>query len=270
MVEDILTGVIESRLSYLKSNVGLIDKIFSSSSVTNRSRLKSYLTGDQGIKVMRGFPIDKASIPAYCILLGGEQEQNEVIGSYLGDADEDFQLEVLTESVDVKHHNGVNFVQLTHKPLYEINFINYDGFIYDEDFEIIDFEKGIVRLDFDIDLSAANSVSVDYAYKIQGTEKYGTFFNAQYRIETWTSNGDLTVMLYYLLKWMLLSARQELAEKGLAVQILGGLDFEPAPEYFPEFVFRRALTFNTVTESSVDAEFTFIQDVSLDPEYTEE
>jgi len=68
-------------------------------------------------------------------------------------------------------------------------------------------------------------------------------YSSSYRAEVWSDNGDLTVELYHLLKWALLAGRNELIRQGLFNQKLGGTDFEPAPEYFPIFVYRRALTF---------------------------
>jgi hypothetical protein len=62
-------------------------------------------------------------------------------------------------------------------------------------------------------------------------------------LEVWAKNADLTVELYHLVKWALLSGRDELVNDGLFRQKLSGSDFQPAPNYFPEFVYRRALTF---------------------------
>ncbi|MDP4224900.1 MAG: hypothetical protein Q8910_00825 [Bacteroidota bacterium] len=70
-----------------------------------------------------------------------------------------------------------------------------------------------------------------------------TIYSSDYRLEIWTENGDLTVQLYHLLKWCILSGRDDLANVGMFNQRIGGTDFEPAPEYFPIFVYRRALTF---------------------------
>lgn len=76
-------------------------------------------------------------------------------------------------------------------------------------------------------------------------------YSSSYRAEVWSDNGDLTVELYHLLKWALLSGRKDLIKQGLFNQKLGGTDFEPAPEYFPIFVYRRALTFWCQTVESV-------------------
>lgn len=72
-------------------------------------------------------------------------------------------------------------------------------------------------------------------------EVYGTFYVAQYRLEAWSNNGDLTILLYNLLKWILLSNRDYLESQGIQRQNLTGTDFEPVPSQFPELIYRRAL-----------------------------
>ncbi len=262
LIEDLLTETIENRLKWLKSNVDIVDRIFSQASVTSRNRLKTYL-GKNGINVMRGFPIDRTTMPAYVIMLGGETEMGQSLGGYLGDDDEGYELMQTTENQRIINHDGVFAVRVDHKPIFSVNSITYNGVYYDFEWDVIDENKGLIALDFPVDLTESDTVTIDYVYKEKGLESYGTFYNSQYRIETWTTNGDLTVLLYHLLKWIMLSSRDYLGEQGLVVQNLGGLDFEPAPEYMPEFVFRRALTFECTTENSYDAEFSYIQDIEI-------
>lgn len=274
LVEDLLTEVIETRLKWLKTNVDIVDRIFSQASVTSRNRLKEYLANNN-IRVLRGFPIDRAQLPAYVIMLGGENEINQTIGNYLGEDEETFDVVQTVETQRILKHDGMYVVKTDNRPLFSINSIEYDGITYDVEFEILDEQRGIVMLDFPVDLAHENTVNIDYVYKESGTEVYGTYYQSQYRVETWTNNGDLTVQLYHLLKWIMLSSREEMAYKGLVVQNLGGLDFEPAPEYFPEFVFRRALTFQCTTENSYEAEFKYINSIDVngtlvEGEYTTE
>lgn len=261
MVEDVIQQAIEEQLKVLKGNVDIVDKIFAQATVTLRSQLKQYITKN-AIKVVRGFPMDKAALPAYCILLGAEQEQVAGLGNYLGDGGFE-ESELTSESHEITISKSSNTITILNKPLYAINSITYNGETYSDlglDYDIIDENRGIVELHFDID-PAVSTATIDYYYKAQGFQSFGTMFHAQYRVETWTSNGDLTVILYHLLKWIFLSRRNEFAEKGLVVQGLGGADFEPAPEYFPEFVFRRALTFECITDSSVETAYPYIQEI---------
>lgn len=259
LVENVLSEIIESRLKFIKENIDIVDRIFSGASITIRSRLKNYISKDS-IKVLRGYPADVASLPCYVIMLGGEREQEKYLGSSIGDT-EIFETENKIEELSILVHDGIYVVQVSKKPIYAVNTITYNG---EEDafaFEVLDERKGIIRLDFPVDLDISNTVIVDYDYKRKGYEQYGTTFVSQYRIETWTNNGDLTVLLYYLLKWIFLSAREELESKGVWVQTLGGLDFEPSPEYFPEFVYRRALTFECIQENTFEEEYSYIQKI---------
>lgn len=64
---------------------------------------------------------------------------------------------------------------------------------------------------------------------------------ATYRIEVWSDNGDLTAYLYTLAKWAMLVSRTEMLSNGILLPKLTAADLEPVPDYFPIFVFRRAL-----------------------------
>lgn len=268
LVEDILTEVIETRLKWLKTNVDIVDRIFSQMSVTSRNRLKEYL-GKNNIKVMRGYPIDRTQLPAFVIMLGGESEMSQTLGGYLGENDETFDIQNQVETQRILNHDGMYVVKTSKRPLFCVNSITYDGITYDVEYEILDEQRGIVMLDFPVDLVQESSVTIDYVYKESGTETYGTYYQSQYRVESWTNNGDLTVTLYHLLKWIFLSSRDEMVEKGLIVQSLGGTDFEPAPEYFPEFVYRRALTFECTVENSYDVEFKYINSIDVNGKLVE-
>lgn len=79
-------------------------------------------------------------------------------------------------------------------------------------------------------------------------EVYGTFYVAQYRIETWTTNADLTILLYNLLKWILLSNRDYLETQGIKRQTITGTDFEPIRIEFPELIYRRTAILDAMYE----------------------
>lgn len=262
VVEDLIAGVLQDRLKFLQSNVDIVDRIFPQSTVTTRTRLKSYLQSN-AIQILRGFPRDASSLPAWVIMLGGEGEVQQTLGNYLGEDDTNIVTDTVTETQQILTHEGLCIVQLQHKPLLAVNSITYNGDVYTDDFVELDEDRAIVQLEFPVDLSVADTVQVNYTYEVSGTDTFGAFFRSQYRVETWTNNGDLTVLMYHLSKWALLSARDSLTEQGLVMQSLGGMDFEPAPEYLPEFVYRRALTFECTTEVSYDATFGFIQSIDV-------
>lgn len=254
MVEDIIYDAIDERLKFLKDNVDILDRIFSTASVTTRNRLKQYITNNS-IKIFRGYPVAQEQLPAYCIMLGAEQEQTGGLGNYLGQNDDDFVTASFTETIPVDKTTAT--FMTTHKPLASITSFIYDGASYTGDYAtIVNPEKGIVKLN---GAATTNTINVTYTYKTTGYSQYGTMYNSQFRVESWTGNGDLTVLLYYLLKWMFLAKRQDFAAQNLFIQNLGGLDFEPLPEYFPDFVFRRALTFECTTDASFDVAFPYVE-----------
>lgn len=254
LVEDLITEIIESRLKFLKDNVDIVDRIFQTSSISLRNKLKSYLKSNQ-IKVVRGFPRDQSMLPGYVILLGAEREEQQSIGDFLDEDVDIFEVEEETEDLPIKSHGGFFVVQTEKKPINEITSIYYNGMTHFDGFEVLDEQRGIVSLHFPIDLDISNTVEIIYSRKTTGTENYGTLFMSQYRVETWSENGDLTVLLYHLLKWMFILDRGKLAEKGLVKQSYGGLDFEASPDYFPTFVYRRAMTMDVSYEYVIPVEF---------------
>lgn len=64
---------------------------------------------------------------------------------------------------------------------------------------------------------------------------------AQIRAEIWATDAVITAFLYAIVKYCLLSARKDMYDNGLMLMEISGGDLEPAPEYFPEFVYRRAV-----------------------------
>lgn len=69
----------------------------------------------------------------------------------------------------------------------------------------------------------------------------GIDMDSSYRIECWSDNGDLTSYMYTLLKYCLLSSRNDMLKNGFKLPKLTGTDLEPVPDYIPVFVYRRAL-----------------------------
>lgn len=77
----------------------------------------------------------------------------------------------------------------------------------------------------------------------------GTYMNSNYRIECWSDNGDLTSYMYIILKWCLWSSKQQMLNLGWVNIKLSGTDLEPVPDYFPIFIYRRALQVNLMYEN---------------------
>lgn len=96
-----------------------------------------------------------------------------------------------------------------------------------------------------------------------------TFMNSTYRIECWSDNGDLTAYMYCILKWCLLTSRKEMFQMGWTQIRLSGVDLEPAPEYMPQPIYRRAaqitMTYDNSYQDGLDNVMTYI-DVATHPE----
>lgn len=70
------------------------------------------------------------------------------------------------------------------------------------------------------------------------------YVDSTYRIEVWSDNSDLAVYMYILAKWAMLVSRKEMLENNFLLPKVTGADLEPVPDYFPVFVYRRALMLN--------------------------
>lgn len=264
IVENLLTEIIEERLKFIKTNTDIVNVIFRQATETMKARLKEYISNGN-IRVVRGFPTDRASLPCYTIMLGGEREQEKSLGNFFDD-EEDYTLLSETEDLVVTRKDSKLVVVTTHKPIEIVTAVTLEGAPIGFGISAANggsATRGVITLDEESGVKFGDTVSVSYEHKQVGTEVYGSFFNTQYRIETWTNNGDLTVMLYHLLKWIVLSSRGYLEEQGLSVQTLGGIDFEPLPEYLPELVYRRALTFECLTENTFEQDFGYIQGINV-------
>lgn len=77
----------------------------------------------------------------------------------------------------------------------------------------------------------------------------GTYMNSNYRIECWADNADLCSYMYIILKWCIWSSRQQMLKMGWVNITVNGTDLEPVPDYFPIFVYRRALQINLMYEN---------------------
>lgn len=243
--EEILTSTIKQKLQELKNDLAQVDRIFAGTSEAVRDELKNYLARN-AIQVTKGFPMDSSLFPAYVILLGSEREEPEGLGNFIGEDDDYIEVTTYTETVTIEALGALTGFKLTHRPIQEITQIIYDGQERTEDGFIIDGRLGTVS--FGTEDMIGNTATVTYQASSVGMELFGTMMVSQYRIETWTTNGDLTILLYHLLKWILLSSRDDLENAGLKRQSIGGTDIELVPMPYPEPVYRRALTLEVSTD----------------------
>lgn len=70
-----------------------------------------------------------------------------------------------------------------------------------------------------------------------------------YRASIWTISQELTLALFYLTHHILINNKGLLVEVGVRETTFGGGDLEPAPQYFPTFVFLRSLTISALAET---------------------
>lgn len=70
------------------------------------------------------------------------------------------------------------------------------------------------------------------------------YIDSTYRLEVWSDNSDLAVYMYILAKWAMLVSRKDMLENDFILPRVSGGDLDPVPDYFPIFVYRKALMIN--------------------------
>ena len=244
LVEDYLSELIQSRVDYLKADPTRIDNILATSG-TRLSRLKTFVQTTP-IKVIKGYPRTPGDLPCVCILLSGEDETQGGLGDYIEGEDEDIREIVQEVPVVIGHRvGGLPYAEIPTLPLVEVSRVvvkSTGHALPEEAYYVANSDLGLLAL-MDPDLEDGDILEVTSTYKHHSTASIEVIYECNYRLEVWSGNGDLVVDLYHLVKWSLLSGRDTLVGRGLFRQKLGGSDFEPATSYFPEFVYRRALTF---------------------------
>jgi hypothetical protein len=238
LVEDYIIENIEERLKVLRANPSAISRIIP----LGKERLdmiSKYITKKE-ILLKKGYPRTPAELPCICIMLSTEDETEEGLGD-TGFSGNDSSF--LTVGLPVKYGTLGWEVQLTKPNVTKVHSIRHNdtGMVID-DYDV-DYAKSkiIIREDF---VMEDDMVTIEFSYTSGAQETVRTMFEAEYRIEIWTENGDLTVDLYHLVKWAMLSGRDFLIDKkDIYRQKLSGGDFEPVRSFEPAFVYRRALTF---------------------------
>ena len=102
------------------------------------------------------------------------------------------------------------------------------------------------------------------AEKNLGSMYAEAYFDNSYRIESWSNNAEMTLAMHQIALWNLLRFRTYLEGTwGLLVQRAEGGDILPQPEWYPEFVYVRSLTYSCKTIELVPIEMglTAIEDV---------
>jgi hypothetical protein len=245
LVEDYLSELIQSKLGYLKANPEYVGSVLSTSE-TRLAKLRAYLQSTP-IKVIKGYPRTPNELPCVCILLSNEEESQIGLGDYIDDEDADIRQHTAEGEVVFRADGdmGAPYTRVPNVPLVGVYQVvnKTKGFVLDPDgYYVANESQGLIAFTTD-EVEDEDIVEITFDYRHTAKVHMETLYEVNYRLECWSQNGDLTVDLYHLVKWSLLSGRDGLDGKGLFRQKLGGTDFEPATSYFPEFVYRRALTF---------------------------
>ncbi|UAV84350.1 hypothetical protein phi18_080 [Bacillus phage phi18] len=264
VIEDYLSELVSRKIKQLKENPNLIAKILRVSA-GRTSRLVTYLGNPENkIAVVKGYPRPDAMLPCYAVLLAEEEETQDGLGDY--DELGDYSVSDATEEATVfEGRSGQMQVQLSRIPLDYVVSIqnNSTGVLLDpSEYDVIDPDKGIIGF-FTANVELEDSLTVTYSFKETASEGIITLYNATFRIEAWSANADLTGEMYHLLKWCLLSGRDELGQDKLLIrQKMSGGDLNPLPDYMPTFAYRRGLNFWCQYESSIISEdVNYITDV---------
>lgn len=97
----------------------------------------------------------------------------------------------------------------------------------------------------------------------QFTEWQGSFMTGAIRLCCWSLNANLTVWLQLMVFTALLVGRGTLNDQGLAEQKLSAMDFEPLPQWFPDFAFRRDVLLSAFIPISAPEAFYKIADIQV-------
>lgn len=266
IVEDYLSDLIQGKLTDLKNDPNQIDLILRTSQ-DRLDRLKT-LIQSKPINVIRGYPITPAVMPCICILLSGEEETQDGLGDYGDDTQQVYTQK--TEQVSVIDTMNADYpfpyVRLTNVPVDSISKItDANGNIIDPTDYLLEYpDQGVIGIAAGI-VEHGETLNVTYTAIEAVTEQMEVLYEANYRLEVWSTNGDLTVELYHILKWTLLAGRGDLIQNyDIFRQRLSGADFEPVTNMSPDFVYRRALSFwCQFIVSTPDAQSGFVNNVVL-------
>jgi hypothetical protein len=248
VVEDYLSELLTEKLSSIKKNPDMIYSILGMSKQKQDS-LKQFLSKND-INIRRGYPITPAELPCICILLSSEEEEQEGLGDLSGEDNLVTAKQVVTEVVTVVDTMGGRipgpYVEVKGVPLEDVKSvfnITMGISIPPEEFHISNQNLGVISFTSGM-IEHGDELEIIYTNFAYAEEESQFLYESTYKIEVWATNADLTVELYHLAKWALLSGRKTLgSESHLFRQKLSGSDFQPAPGYFPVFVYRRGLTF---------------------------
>ena len=270
--EKVVVNSLRAGLKLLRDNPELFDRIFPALNTEERHKIKQYLTNDT-VKVTYGYPVNRASLPCFALMLGGENESEQNLGDYVDSIDDDVVDYGFAEGTDetireerlrVRRQGEMITFTTTRKNIRAITAIHdEDGNMLDlGGLEVLDARKGEVAL-YGTDVINNEEVDVSYVYQSIGLVSYGAVFDKQYRIEVWATNGDLASHLYHVLKWLMMFSRPRFYEAGWLDVSLGGADLEPIAGFDGETAYRRAMSLTFKLEETYELEEAYIQQIEV-------
>ena len=248
MTEFIIKDMIENKMKHFADSPELFDEILYDGNTGGIKRIKELFSKSERIpKTIIGYPREPAQLPCYAIILGASTQQDMGLGNNLDVEEYGWSGEIkdYVENVKIENIDGYSCLQLS-EIISDIKSINYNG--EELEYVITNTEKGIVLLKKVIE--ADEIVTVVYNYYTKAVRTRGAMFQETYRIECWSDNGELTSLMFQILKISLLSSVNQMTENGFILPTLNGQDLEPAFDYMPVFVFRRSLNLVTRIENS--------------------
>lgn len=263
ILEDRLKQLLESEVAKIRANPEILDQVFNSSSKPV-GKLKEYLRNpDKILKVVNGFPMEAHQLPCFTVILGGESESPEGLGD-IDDEVEDSELLVdVEEEVEVSvDSKGRKFLQASKVPVREVISITPVGDGVPVSWSSSGVDSGKIQVQSRV-LTGGGLYKVKYKYATGLSVGEVYQFDVNYRVEVWGANSELVVMLYTLLKYVILSNKTRLTNEGWRNLVISGTDFEPVPEYFPVFVFRRTLMLNAKIINTVEVPCEVVEAINV-------
>ena len=268
IVEELLRQTVVDGIKNISTNPEIINRMFLHASPAYVSRLQAFLRSNK-IGVMLNFPKEPANLPCYCINLGGEDEDSGSLGDLSADGYDEVSVDEIEETfvvqtfyLDGSLKNIYLGVSIGSYPVAYIDFVKKNGesipYRLDED----NPKEPKIILDSAL-VAVGDTVQVKLGIDSKYASFYGILMSFNYRIECWSDNADLTAYMYHMLKYIMLTNKLNFQKAGIILPRYSGGDFEPIPDYFPSFVYRRAFNISGKVSNTYLELVELIEDVSV-------
>lgn len=271
LIEDEISRILHAGISRYAGDDKLVARVLNLEP-SRATRLANVLKTNPP-NIRRGYPRQPTEIPCICIMLAGEEESQSGLGDHNDEPPTGIQEDAVI-SVPLKFEDSIPTLTIPQIPLVSVSKItNIETGTEITDFRVSDYARGKIQI-FNIDgLWEGKELSVEFSHMNTIATSIESKYELNYRVELWTNNGDFTVELYHMTKAMLLQGRRHLIDCGLVKQKLSGTDFQPAPSFFPEFVYRRGVSLSGEALVSIPDIENFdhiISGITLEPNYVEQ